>query len=304
MSKDMTGLRVGILGGDRRDLILMAELVGKGAEVLVAGYDLLSQLPEGIAHKSIREALDGVDAVVLPMSGTDENGTIKTVFSKVPLLLTSTDIDLLKSDTPVLVGVASNYLKSQVSKKNLKLIETAELDDVAVLNSIPTAEGAIELAMREIPITIHGSQLLIFGFGRIGMTLARMLQGIGAQVSVVARKSIDLARIEEQGYNPLTYDTVFSYLNKVNVIFNTVPSLIIKENYLTQLRFDTLIIDLAAAPGGIDFDVASRLGLKAILASGLPGKVAPETAGKILAKVYPKLMLEHLHQGQVGEVGQ
>lgn len=53
---------------------------------------------------------------------------------------------------------------------------------MAVLNAIPTAEGAIQIAMEEMPVTIHGSKALVLGFGRVGKTLAKMLDGIGAKL--------------------------------------------------------------------------------------------------------------------------
>jgi dipicolinate synthase subunit A len=53
-----------------------------------------------------------------------------------------------------------------------------------------------------------------------------------------------------------------------------------------------LIVDLATQPGGTDFEAANTYGLKAILAPGLPGKVAPTFAGKILADVVPKLLIK------------
>ncbi len=76
------------------------------------------------------------------------------------------------------------------------------MDDVAILNAIPSAEGAIQIAMEQLPITIHGSKSFVLGFGRLGKTLARMLAGIGAITTVAARKSADLARIYETGLSP------------------------------------------------------------------------------------------------------
>jgi dipicolinate synthase subunit A len=59
-----------------------------------------------------------------------------------------------------------------------------------------------------------------------------------------------------------------------------------------------VVIDLASAPGGTDFNAARELGLKAELAPGLPGIVAPVTAGRIIAE----LIVRHLtnHDGEEG----
>jgi dipicolinate synthase subunit A len=56
----------------------------------------------------------------------------------------------------------------------------------------------------------------------------------------------------------------------------------------------TLIIDLASKPGGTDFRYAEKRGIKALLAPGLPGIVAPKTAGQIVANVMAQLLKEDI----------
>lgn len=304
MSKLLSGRKIAIIGGDRRELVLMRELVHLGATVMVVGYDRLSFLPEGLAHHGLREALRDADGVILPMPGTDEQGRVKAEFAGTSLFLKPEHLALLKPGTPLLVGVANDYLRSEAASLDLKLIETAELDEIAIYNSIPTAEGAIAIAMRETSITLHGAQLLIVGFGRIGMTLARMLKGIGGEVCVVARKEADLARAEEQGHRVFNYGTVVSVLHRVDVLFNTVPHPVVTEDWLKKLKPEAVLIELASPPGGIDYGLAEALGLKMIKAMGLPGKAAPVTAGNILGRVYPKLLLEQWKQGENEEGAQ
>ena len=65
------------------------------------------------------------------------------------------------------------------------------------------------------------------------------------------------------------------------------------------MRKDAVVIDIAQAPGGTDFAAADELGIKAFLDLGLPGKVAPETAGEILARVIPGLILDDLMRARM-----
>ena len=37
-----------------------------------------------------------------------------------------------------------------------------------VANAVPTAEGAVQVAMEELPFTLHSARVLILGFGRVG----------------------------------------------------------------------------------------------------------------------------------------
>ena len=58
--------------------------------------------------------------------------------------------------------------------------------------------------------------------------------------------------------------------------------MMIDKKKLTYVREDTLLIDLASAPGGIDMEAAKKKGIKAIWALALPGKVAPITTAEII----------------------
>lgn len=67
-------------------------------------------------------------------------------------------------------------------------------------------------------------------------------------------------------------------------IFNTVPAQVVDRGVLEACKKDAAVIDIASAPGGVDFEAAKALGIAAKLCLGLPGKYAPKTAGEILAE--------------------
>ncbi|HHX59638.1 MAG TPA: hypothetical protein GX707_02695 [Epulopiscium sp.] len=131
-------------------------------------------------------------------------------------------------------------------------------------------------------ITLHGSKCIVLGFGRCGKVLAHMLKGIGADLSVEARSQIDLAYIQSYGYNPVPLKDLAEYIGQYDFIFNTIPSLVLDEKKLMNMKKDCLIIELASKPGGIDVEAAKRVGIKVVDGQSLPGKVAPETAAKII----------------------
>ncbi|MEG0570666.1 MAG: dipicolinate synthase subunit DpsA, partial [Oscillospiraceae bacterium] len=66
------------------------------------------------------------------------------------------------------------------------------------------------------------------------------------------------------------------------LVFNTVPAQILGEDVLRRVEKDCVLIDLASKPGGIDFEIAKKLNIKAIWALSLPGIVAPITAAQII----------------------
>lgn len=142
---------------------------------------------------------------------------------------------------------------------NIKVIDLLKIEELIVLNTISTAEGAIQIAMSETSKTVHGSNVLIMGFGRIGKILAKMLNGIGACVYCEARKNEDLAWIKAYGYSPIKLQELDQNLSQFDIIINTIPAVILQEKQLQQLNKECLIIDVASLPGGVDKEVTKRL---------------------------------------------
>lgn len=294
MSSELAGVTVAVLGGDDRELILVSKLLTMGANVKVAGISRLNNNQNVQCFHNVEEAVRDAAFVILPMPGIDEKGIIRAKYSEVPLVLDQETMLAFLPDCTVIVGFARQLLRDLVSSRNLKLIEIAEMDEVAIPNSIPSAEGAIQMAMESTDITIHGSNCIVLGFGRCGCTLARMLTALGAKTSVAARKPRDLARVSEMGIQPLTYQELPENIRDADIIFNTVPFLVLDRKLLERTNSAVYICDIASAPGGVDFTAAGELGRRAELAPGLPGKVAPRTAGKILARVIPEILVREL----------
>ena len=294
MSAGLKGIRLAVIGGDDRELYLIPELVKLGAYIVGVGFEKAAPIEGMNLAPSLIEAVKQVDVLLFPMYGTDERGGVKAKYSNSPLILNKEVLQAIPSNVPLFIGWARPALKSATDMMGIRIIETAFLDEIAILNSIPSAEGAIQMAMESSVITIHGSQSFVLGLGRNGWTIARTLKGMGAQVTGVARKPADLARATEMGIKAVHFTNLEDEIGRAEFIFNTVPQLILDKGMLERVHKDAVIIDIASIPGGTDFEYAQLLGIKALLAPGLPGIVAPKSAGKILAQVYPQLILRHL----------
>lgn len=159
-------------------------------------------------------------------------------------------------------------------------------------NAPPTGEGTIQIAMEELPVTLHGARALILGAGRLGKVLAQQLQGLGVKVTVAARKWSDLAWIETWGCESARSDDLHGHLAGYDLVCNTVPTLLLDRPALEELKAGCLVIDLASAPGGVDFAAAQELGVKVIWALALPGKAAPVTAGRIVRDAIYHILTE------------
>lgn len=289
----LTGIRVLLIGGDARQLEVIRELSDKDATVKLIGYDNLQHAFSGVTKAEfLPEAFIGADAVVLPPVGTGDEGKVESIFSAQELVLAEAHIERLPKHAKVYTGMAKPYLLDLCSRHRIEVVELFKRDDVAIYNSIPTAEGALMMAIQHTDITIHSSRCLVLGMGRTGLTLARVLAALGATVRMGVHRSEQFARAYEMGLSPFYTSELAEAAGDADLVFNTVPAKIVTAQVIAKLPHRAVIIDLASKPGGTDFRFAEKRGIKAILAPGLPGLVAPKTAGGIIARVLNRLLLE------------
>ena len=245
------------------------------------------------------DTLNGIercDCVILPLPAVGEGGILNAPLSdrKVPL---SAVAGRLKPGQILCGGKLDAEFVRSAREKGCRVYDYFEREELAVKNAVPTVEGAIQIAMEELPTTLFGSRVLVIGYGRVGRLLAHRLKGLGARVTVSARSFRDLAWIEAYGYCAEHTDQLAGWLCSYDLIINTVPAQVLGEAALEDVSSDCLIIDLASRPGGVDFESAAALGIKVIWALSLPGKCAPDTAGQIIADT---LLSEYLPEGGKG----
>lgn len=273
--------KISIIGGDLRSVKLIEMLSNDNFEVCIYGLDEAESLMKNekiVKVDSVEEAINNADIIVGPIPLSSNGININMPFSEKKVTISS-----LMENLSGKIFIAGNIKKEVYEQaNNVKIIDLLKREELAVLNTISTAEGAIQIAMEETPRTIHGSNVLVLGFGRVGKILARMLEGIGANVTCEARKNSDIAWIKAYGYNALNLTELSENLDKYDIIINTIPFVILNENNLKKVKKECLLIDLASNPGGIDKRAVKNLGLKMIWALSLPGKVAPITSAEFI----------------------
>lgn len=283
---------IAVIGGDARYLEMIRQLqVDKN--IILIGYDQLDQSCAGTKKMELGNIdAQNLDAVILPVRGTGKDGAIEAVFSNKNINLSAEWFQKLKPGTIVFSGIAGEPLQNACKDAELDLVTLMDRDDVAIYNSIPTAEGVLIMAMENTDFTIHGSRVAITGFGRVGMTVARMFQALGSHVTVAARTTAERARISEMGFQAASFTELPKAGAQADLLINTVPAQVIQKDVICELPSHAVILDIASKPGGTDFDYAAQRGIKAILAKSLPGVVAPRTAGKILADIIKVVLSE------------
>lgn len=271
----------GIIGGDKRQLAAARMVANDGYTVHLSCFEKLDMLLNSFGGSmGLEECIICSDVIILPLPVTKDGVTLNTPFSSNRIILNDEFAKLFRGKI-VFCPMKDKLVKTSKHWQDVKVYDFLNREEMQVCNAVPTAEGAIEIAMREYLGTINSSKCLITGYGRIGKVLAQMLKGLGADVYVSARRKESLAWIKLNGYTPIDHKSLINS-GEFDIIFNTVPALILDSHIMARIATGALIIDLASLPGGVDFESAKRMGIPTIHALSLPGKVAPKTSGEII----------------------
>lgn len=277
----------GVIGGDERMKYLAQSIAADGYPVCVCGLEKLGTC-RGAAECDLPQLAAKSSVILLPLPATKDGLFLNAPYAENEIRLDD-DFARFFMHKTVCGGMLQRLTASSSLWREIEPEDYYRREELAVGNAIPTAEGAVGIAIREYPGTINGAKCLITGFGRIGKNLAIILRGMGAEVFCAARKKADLMQMRAFGVQPLTYREIG---RRFDLIFNTVPAKVLTSPVLMQQTRDTLIIELASAPGGIDLKRAEELHLHVIDAPSLPGRVAPKTAAEYIKEAVYNILEE------------
>ena len=281
-----------------RQLYLAEYLMKCGYTVNICGVDR-SRVP-GESLRRVRGAIHpyemavpGSGVVVLPIPVSRDGFHISTPLAGSRISYEIGDIlDIADSDAVLAGGYVSDYIRAHIEERHMKLIDYNASEIFQIRNSVPTAEGALEIAMRELPVTVRGATAAVLGYGRCGKALASRLRSVGADVIVSARSERALAWAEIEGCRTSLLSSFVDIAGECDVIFNTIPYPVVTEEILLAMQPDSLFIDITSLPGGIVSGAKIPDGITTIYAGGLPGKTSPKTAGETVGMSVLKTLAE------------
>lgn len=276
-------MKFAIIGGDLRTIKLAVMLAKEQNQVYVYGLEKAEELKniKNIEQcESIKKAIQEVEIVIGPIPFSSNGKTINMPFSDKEISIREM-MHVINAKVLIAGGIAPEVYE-MANDEYIEIIDIMKREELAVLNTIATAEGTIQVAIENTNKIIHGSEILILGFGRIGKVLARKLAGLSAKVTCAARKDEDLAWIQAYGHKATNINSIGENLKLYDIIINTVPHIILNEERLKYIKKDCLLIDLASNPGGIDKKSVKDNKLKFVWALSLPGKVAPITTAEFI----------------------
>lgn len=283
-------MKIALCGGDAR-LLSAAALFAKNGYTCTVWKCAPGDCGGATRCHELRQAVDGVDAVILPVPAFTSAGRLTCTSDERTGIDAQTLFAAMPPETKIYAGKVSELIRRIAGEYHLPLWDYAEQEEFSILNAVPTAEAAIQIVMNRLPVTIAGSRFIVIGYGRVGRALAQRLLALQGKVTVAARSKAARAAAESDGCNTISVVEYLSAPLPALVCFNTVPAPIIHDECAAGADC-RLFIDLASAPGGFREEARSILGDQLITALSLPGKYSHETAGEIIYKTVQGMLTE------------
>lgn len=252
----MRALHLWVVGGDQRQVRLAELLAEDGHRVHTYALERAEEPKGTVMPAGSLEKMGKADCVILPLPAAGEGGLLNTPLSDEKIPITQL-LDAMRPGQLMAGGRLDEETILAAQARGLLWRDYFAREELAVANAVPTAEGAIQLAMENMPITIHACRALVIGYGRIGRILADRLRGLGAFVTVAARRYEQLAWAETDGCTAQRLGDMGGWLCGYDLIINTVPARVLTEELLGDLKPSCLVIDVASKPGGADVGMGS-----------------------------------------------
>ena len=291
--------QIAMLGGDLRQYAAAVRLSRGDWTVRLWGMDRSGRGEDSVGfYRTCEEAVDGADAVVLPLPASTDGTTLNCPFDASERHLRLSELlGMMKEGSVIVGGRIPEPFCHSAEAKGIRVRDYFDSEEFQIENAYTTAEAAISIAMNSLNRNLCGASVAVTGYGRIAKHLVRLLMAIGAKVTVAARKGSDLAWAHSLGCATLKLGTpqaIESLSHGYDVIYNTVPHWLFDRAFLESADPSTFLIDLASVPGGIDICAAKELGSNVLWATSLPGKYAPISAGDLIADCVDRILSEEV----------
>ena len=289
---------------DKRVKRICHMLTDAGYAVGIAGCTLPAGMPRGVTLcPDWREALKSAEIVLLPLPMLRNGGRIAFSEEEIPF---SEFLGLLPKGTVLLCGMPEKDDAEAARRAGMTVCDYYDAETVKQRNAVLTAEGAVSIAMQELPLSLDECRAAVVGCGRIGNALCKILRALNVKVTALSRRKESLLYAESLGCKGvlLSKSSLKELMQGYDVVFTTVPHRIFDAEVLSRAQMlpcgrNTLFIDLSSSPGSFDAAAAREYGVRLLWALSLPGKYAPDSAGAVLAEQMLLLLKETNREGTI-----
>lgn len=276
-----------IVGGDLRQLYMEKYLKGIGCRVRSV---YLTPSDEN-TQENLNALVLRSEYIILPLPVSRDRENINTVLSE-QTLSADAFTNAIQRDSVIFAGMIDDSFKTRLEMKGASVHDYFKREELAYSNAVPTAEGIVAVIKDNTPYTVHSSSAVITGYGKCASAAAKLLKAMNCRVTVAVRSPAQLAKAKADGMRVCFLKDLPEHAASFDIIINTVPAPVIGRDVLNRVKKDALLIEIASAPFGIDFDCAREMDIKVVKASSLPGKTAPASAGKAIADTVIQMIKE------------
>jgi dipicolinate synthase subunit A len=279
MSGELSGWTVAVLGGELRMLEHMRQARAAGANVQhygdVPGAAEAAGAPQS---SSLAEAVKGARIISCPIPGVGSDDSLYAGYTKEKLFCTTEVLSGAAKGAMLFSGRITKKMHEWAKGTPVEMVAYGDDDPLAIAHAVPTAEGAIKVAIENTETTLLGLHMLCIGLGRVGMSVAQAFEAMKAHVTLGVRNPSQLTRAWAMGLTPMPLADLGKRIGEFPLIVSSASGLVMTEAVLAKVDPKAVIIDLCSPPGSVDFPAAEKLGRKVIWARAQAG-TAPRTAG-------------------------
>ena len=279
VENELKGWIVAVIGGDMRMIEHMRQARLAGA--IVQHYGAVPGAEEAVgrpASASLTEAVKGAQIISCPIPGVGSDDAVYAKFTAEKLQMTTAVLSGAAPGAMLFTCWSTPKMIEWAKGTPVTLIDYGDDDELAILHAVPTAEGAIRTAIEHTDDTLLGMNVLCFGFGRVGLSVAEAFRAMKSKVSLAARNPAQLARAWTMGFDPVPLRDLPLGLDRFSLLVSSSSGRVVTREMIAGTRPDALIIDLCSPPGSVDFEAAKAVSRKVVWARAQAGR-APRRAG-------------------------
>ena len=271
--------KAAVIGGDKRSEYMVQFLQD-------SGYTVMSCVIIPKEQEKFAEIVRWADVLVGPVPFSRDGE--KIYHEKGESILLKDFASWMRKGQILFGGNIPSVIRQAAEEKRIQYYDFMGMNEVAVDNSVATAEGTIAEAIMASDENLCKSKCLVLSYGRCGKALVSRLRPLGAICSVAVRNSAQKILPPMTEIIPL--EDLSAHVHKFDFIFNTIPARVLNGEQIEKIKQDCIIIDIASKPGGTDFEACRKRGIYAKLSLGIPGRYAPKTSAQILVNAMNRRM--------------
>lgn len=278
-----------VIGGDMRQVYLAEALERGGGRV--CHFALCQKLGWGCGLDSLSEVCGAASCLIGPIPFC-KNGDALNQSASGQALSIDRFLDDLASGQSFFAGCIPDDFRAQAVEKGVRVFDLMKELQLSIFNTAATAEGAICEAIQRSPLNLHHNSCGVLGYGKCGRTLCSYLKGMHGRVCVFTNSKEECAQAALIADRSENLEEFAVRAGEFDFIFNTIPARIMDREILGKMKKSVVVIDIASAPGGADYEAARELGLNAVLCPGLPGRYAPASSAEAVKEAVERILKE------------